>query len=807
MLPKNVEDAYPLSPMQHLMLLHAISTPGGGVLLNQVCYEIRGPLDAPAFHRAWDALVARHAALRTAFLWEGLSQPLQVVRSSVTLPFREIDLSDVEAAEQARTIERLRREDAGAPVVLGKAPLMRCTLVRLGPGRHYFIWTVHHLIVDRWSHGLLFADLRALYAAYAAGSAPALGPAAPFRRYIEWVAQQDRAAAEAFWRGELAELKEPTSLSRISPSAAHSRRLTARRTLSDDVTASVRARAAQWRTTPGVLLLSAVGLVLAGRTRRNDVICGVTVSGRPPDLPDSDAMVGSFVNNLPARLTVSPDREIAAWVQDSQRAQGRRQVYAHVSVADIHEWSGIPTARPLFDTLLLLNLTDESDLRWPGIELVVDSATLDAAYPLLVSVTVERDRLTFTLVHDTTAGFAEDLLDDLEAVVAKLAAAEGRTLVGELLPVARAMPERRVAAPLPAVHANDSASSTSGNTTADALLGAWRDVLGIATIGLDDDFFALGGTSLQAAQLFARVERITGRILPLSTLLAAGSVRALLTAIDQPVLRASTLVGMRSSGAQPPLYAIPGIGGNVVGLAALARALGADQPFFAFESPGLDGRETPLSSIEAIAERYATDIAREETRLFHLLGLCWGAAVVAEIARRLTAMGRPPMSLSLIDPTSILRETAPRSRLETASFLRSRLELYWDEFREGDWGDRTRMLASKARRAAKVLTGGEERRQSQSELNQFRVIEANKDAVVRYAPAPLQVQARIFITPYRGDGADPRLEWLSLIEPRPDVVPVNGANAGDAIAPANAGELAASLRVWLRAAADAAVAR
>jgi len=89
-LPQNVEDAYPLSPMQRLMLLHAITAVGNGVLLNQVCYEIRGPLDASAFQRAWDALVARHPALRTAFLWEGLQQPLQVVRSTVTLPFKQI---------------------------------------------------------------------------------------------------------------------------------------------------------------------------------------------------------------------------------------------------------------------------------------------------------------------------------------------------------------------------------------------------------------------------------------------------------------------------------------------------------------------------------------------------------------------------------------------------------------------------------------------------------------------------------------------------------------------------------------------
>ena len=112
------------------------------------------------------------------------------------------------------------------------------------------------------------------------------------------------------------------------------------------------------------------------------------------------------------------------------------------------------------------------------------------------------------------------------------------------------------------------------------------------------------------------------------------------------------------------------------------------------------------------------------------------------------------------------------------------------------------MLASKARRAAKLLAGGDERKQSQSELNQFRVTEANKDAVIRYVPAPLEARARIFITRYRGEGDDPRLEWLSLIEPTPDVVPVSGVNAGDTISPANAVGFADALRVWLGVASD-----
>jgi len=822
-LPKNVEDAYPLSPMQRLMLLHAISSAGNGVLLNQVCYDIRGPLDASAFHRAWDALVARHSALRTAFLWEGLPQPLQVVRTTVALPFQHVDLTDATADAREAAIEELRRENADAPMTLGKAPLMRCTLVRLAPEHHCFLWAVHHLVVDRWSHGVLFSDLRALYTTYAVGSPPTLGQPVKFRSYVGWIARQDGGAAERFWRAELAGVREPTLLAEVAGGPERGQRLTTKRELSRDVTASVRERAARWRTTPGAVLLSAVALMTAERTGRDDVLCGIAVSGRPADLPDADAIVGSFVNNLPARLPVLRDRPVAEWVREVQRAQGRHQTFAHVSLTDIHAWSEVPPSRPLFDTLVLLNLTDDSDLPWPGIEMVAESATLDAAYPLLLSLTVEDDCLVFTLVHDAAVDTPNVLLAALETVVTRLSAADAGTLVGDLFPSAPVTRLQIVDAPAQRAHTNGATSSTThairtnatppngaptGGRTADAtaagaLLQAWRDVLGIQEIGLDDDFFALGGTSLQAAQLFARVERITGKTLPLSTLFSAGSVRALLAAIDRPVPRGGSIVRLRSSGTQPPVYAIPGIGGNVVALSALARALGPDQPFFALESPGLDGREPPLTSIDAIAERYANEIAREqgrgEQRRYYLLGLCWGAAVVAEMARKLTALGHAPTALALIDPTSILRETESRYNADEASFLRSRLELYWDEFREGDWSDRTRLLASKARRAAQLLAGGEERKQSQSEINLFRVTEANKDAVIRYVPAPIAAHARIFITRYRGEGNDPRLEWLSLIEPTPDVIPVSGRNAGDAIAPANAGALADTLREWLRA--------
>jgi hypothetical protein len=175
---------------------------------------------------------------------------------------------------------------------------------------------------------------------------------------------------------------------------------------------------------------------------------------------------------------------------------------------------------------------------------------------------------------------------------------------------------------------------------------------------------------------------------------------------------------------------------------------------------------------------------------------------VAEVTRKLTALGKPPASLTLINPTALARKTAGGSSHADPDFIRQRLELYWDEFREGDWRDRARLIANKAKKAASLLTGGESSAQSKGELLRFRVEEANKNAALQYIPVPLEARARLFITTFRGEGEDPRLEWLSLISPRPDVVPVQGINAGDAISPANVRGFADVFRAWLHTTAD-----
>jgi aryl carrier-like protein len=194
---ENVEDVYPLSPVQSGMLFHSLMAPGSGVYVNQVTCALPADLDSRRFRQAWERLAERHGVLRTAFLWEGLDEPRQAVRRRVPLSWRELDWRGLPAEEQERRHEELRQGDRHAPLPLDRAPLMRFSLVHLDRETR-FIWTFHHLLLDGWSLPLLVRELEAVYAALREGREPALPPARPFSDYIAWLRGQDPSRAEPF---------------------------------------------------------------------------------------------------------------------------------------------------------------------------------------------------------------------------------------------------------------------------------------------------------------------------------------------------------------------------------------------------------------------------------------------------------------------------------------------------------------------------------------------------------------------------------------------------------------------------------
>src|SRR5262249_36115618 len=232
------------------------------------------------------------------------------------------------------------------------------------------------------------------------------------------------------------------------------------------------------------------------------------------------------------------------------------------------------------------------------------------------------------------------------------------------------------------------------NETEKFICQLWSEALKIDRVGIDDDFFSLGGHSLLAAKLFARLDEKFDHLLPLGLLFAAPTIRALAERSRAPKepSKFSALVGLTTGGTLPPVFAVPGVFGNVVGLADLARELGSEQPFYGLESVGLDGGEAPLDSIKEMAALYVGEIRSVQPHgPYAIIGACFGATVAYEMARQLLAAGEEVGFLGLLDPTRREEniagknpESTPRIFKRMAAFCSlaaDRLQLYREEMR------------------------------------------------------------------------------------------------------------------------------
>jgi len=190
-----------------------------------------------------------------------------------------------------------------------------------------------------------------------------------------------------------------------------------------------------------------------------------------------------------------------------------------------------------------------------------------------------------------------------------------------------------------------------GDTT-QQLARIWQELLGLESVGVDQNYFDLGGDSSLAVQLFVRIENTFKVKLPLATLFEAPTIEELAKVVRQeaPSSGWSSLVPIQSEGSRPRFFCIHGAGGNVLIYRDLSQHLGPDQPFYGLQAQGLDGNSTPLTTIEEMATLYAKEIRRLQPHgPYFIGGYCMGGTLAYEVARQLSASGERIALLALFD--------------------------------------------------------------------------------------------------------------------------------------------------------------
>jgi len=521
----NVEDIYPLSPAQHGMLFYTLSAPESGVYFEQFPLAYEEGLDPDVFAAAWQQVVDRNPILRTSFLWEGLESPVQVVHRKVHVPLERHDWRSRPAEEQQRDIAVHAEEDRRRGFDLTRPPLLRLALFRFGETSYRVIWSHHHLLLDGWSVGLMMNDVFAAYKTISLGQGAQPPARPPFKAFINWLRQRDTASSEAYWRQVLAGFRRPTPLmappvSEVGLDPGYELRLIR---ISPDLTGRLRAFAQRNRVTVVTLIYGAWALYLARTGGERDVAFGTTMSGRSPSLPGVDSIMGCLINTLPVRVQADPGAELAPWLQALQKSLVELRQHEHTPLVDVLGWADLPRRVPLFDSLVIF-----------------ESFTADASFVMSHTRFFQRSHYGLTLVSSLDpvvtlrlgyepGRFSEDLvfriLRDLEALLAAMVEDPAQplgALVGELAaePLAEAEPRE----PGPRIPPRTDREK--------AIAGIWREVLGLEEVGVEDDFFDLGGHSLLLLRMADKVRAAAGKELPSADLLACRTVASLAQAVE-----------------------------------------------------------------------------------------------------------------------------------------------------------------------------------------------------------------------------------------------------------------------------------
>ncbi|MFF2149629.1 amino acid adenylation domain-containing protein, partial [Kitasatospora sp. NPDC058190] len=439
------------------MLFHALyDVDGPDVYIVQQVFDVDGPVDVGRLRGAAEALVARHAVLRACFPRVTDGQPVQVVVGEVVVPWEVVDLSGLGEARARAELERVAVEDYGRRFDLARAPLVRFTLVRLGEERHCLLLTTHHILLDGWSTPIVARELFALYAN--GGDVAGLPRVTPYRDFLAWLGRQDDAGAREAWRRELAGLEQGTRL--VPGEVVRGGRVPERvvTQASRELTAALGARARGLGVTVNTLLQAAWGLVLGRATGQDDVVFGAIVSGRTPQLPDVEAMVGLFINIVPVRVRVPAARSLAEVVAALQHTRSALDAHHHLGLSDIQREVGIPE---LFDTMMVF---ENYPFDGPGRDV---AAGLEAGVRVTAALERGRDATHYPLTLVVAPGerlyLRLDYRDDL------VAGKDAQALLDRLLRVLAALAED----PGVAVGRVDVTSAEER----EVLLGAWNDTV------------------------------------------------------------------------------------------------------------------------------------------------------------------------------------------------------------------------------------------------------------------------------------------------------------------------------------------
>jgi non-ribosomal peptide synthetase component F/thioesterase domain-containing protein len=787
--------------------------PGNPALHMRACVRLTGKLSMDKLEKSFHYLMERHETLRTTF--ERIEHELmQIISPSLPLTLAVTSLEDVEEAERPTQLKDAIREEASAPFDLAHGSLLRARLFRLGDQEHVLVISTHHILVDGWSQGVIQRDLWTIYQSLVEGREPSLPPLTiQYSDFVhwqqEWLASGEAQQQIEFWKKQLAAPLPVLNFSGDKPVRRQSASEPMETLLlPDDLTRALKNFGQSHDVTIFMVLVAGFAVLLSQYSDQDDIVIGSPVAHRQPE---TEPLIGPFAGPVSLRVDLSGNLtllELVNRVRDvAVNALSHADVPFEVLLKNLDS-SVLRGRNPLsqcyfFYQAAFLQPRSLSELTVTPLRDFGLGTHFELQMGLLERQEGTRAQLEYNpdlFDYDTIQSMLEDYHRILDAILEN-----PHLKVAEL----GLSPRNKTHAAL-ATESPHAEIAFPQNDTEKQLKQIWGELLGIRSIGVQQNYFELGGNSILAVRLFNQIENAFTVKLPLSTLLEAPTIRqfARLLRNDGSVPTWSPVVPIQPFGSRPPFFCVHAAGGNVLLYRALSRHLGGGQPFYGLQFPGLDGEQPLLTRIEDIAALYVQEIRTIQPHgPYYLGGYCLGGTIALEMAQQLTRVGEEVALLALFD-TLNWSKIAPYSIWSKAYHQGERLLFHARNFTILSFNDKVKFFQEKLiilRSRSNLWRGKLSRKLSTSESKSSllaQIWDITDRAAVKYIAKPYPGRITDF-RPFKqySKYSGPDIYWDSLAGGGYDIVTLPVYPAGMLLEPF-VEQLAAELKASMDKAMD-----
>lgn len=735
-----------------------------------VAFHLTGKIDIAALKSGFGEIVRRHEILRTSFTTVD-GKPEQIIAADLPVPITVVDVCQQDDVEKAIALA------AREPFDLAFSPLWRVKLLRLGAEECVLVLVMHHAIFDGFSFKVLFQELKALYTSSSQHQEPEL-PILPCQ-YADFALWQRESlqgkrleSLNSYWKKQLDSVK-PLELP-VDKHPVTATNCGARQSLelSPQLTQGIREICQNTGSSLFITLLGIFNTLLYQYNACSDIVTCSPLACRQQ--PEIEGLIGYFNNIVPLRVDLSGDptfRELLSRVRRVALEAYAHQDLPFQKLLELPNLGHVNLARTMFNLLSAENLS----LELPDIVVrPLEAHNGTANFDLSLSIWEREENLKATLEYKADL-FSDrtiaKMLDNFQILLANIV--ENLDLRLSSLPSFSPLEIETI----------PEAKSPDFLAPRDALENQiakiWEEVLNVHPIGVRDNLFALGATSLMAVRMGDRLQQVLHKSIPLATIFQATTIEQLAAILSQEeyALSDSAIAAIQPQGNNPPLFLFEGVGIYY----PLVPYLGLEQPIYGLVGHIGKGKLSGCNTIEELAAYYISEMKTvQPTGVYFLGGVSWGGIVALEIAQQLIARGEKVGLLALLDtirpndiqPLPIVQRLLYHYRRVTQSGISYILQKVHKRFQK---------LKAKFNLTYPKLPVDSELASSNNAARSF-MRDAYNRAALKYVPQPYPGKITIFAASDRSEEGSqklpPDLGWKDIAEQGIEIFQIPGDHLG-----------------------------